>query len=238
MNLRIAICDDEKYTLENEYDIISSVLSEENIDNTINLFNSPEELLNSEMTYDIVFLDIEMGDLNGIKVAESIHDFNNECFIFFVTNHEAYLDDALNQHAFRFWIKPLERHKLIYGINSVIKEIEGTNQYITIKNNLKEVKVYVQSIIYVYAYNNKVYLVTTKGEIETTDTYKDVFEKLKKYNFFCESQRAHCINFKYVKNYNKDRVYCAYRDKIYEVYFSRRKYDDFNKSFLEWIGGK
>lgn len=238
MNLRIAICDDEQYTLNSEHDIISSVLQEENIDNTITLFNSPEKLLDSEMIYDIVFLDIEMGEFNGIKVAEAIRDFNKECFIFFVTNHEAYLDEAFNQHAFRFWIKPLERHKLIYGIESVLKELNETDNYIIVTNNLKEIKVYVQNIIYVYAHNNKVYIVTTKGEIEATDTYRDVHEKLKKYDYFCESQRAHFINFKYVKNYNKDRVFCAYRDKIYEVYFSRRKYDNFNKSFLEWIGGK
>ena len=238
MNLRIAICDDEQHTLNSEYEIISSVLEEEKIENTIDRFNSPEDLLNSEMMYNIVFLDIEMGDFNGIKVAEAIRELNKECFIFFVTNHEAYLDDAFNQHAFRFWTKPLERHKLIYGIESVMKELEENDNYIVVTNNLKSIKVYVQCIIYIYAYNNKVYIVTTKGEIEVSERYRDVHEQLKKYDYFCESQRAHFINFKYVKNYNKDRVFCGYKDTTYEVYFSRRKYDNFNKSFLEWIGGK
>lgn len=236
--MRIAICDDEQHTLNSEYEIISSVLEEMKIENTIDSFNSPEDLLNSEMMYNIVFLDIEMGELNGIKVAEAIRELNKECFIFFVTNHEAYLDDAFNQHAFRFWTKPLERHKLIYGIESVMKELEENDNYIVVTNNLQSIKVYVQSIIYIYAYNNKLYIVTTKGEIEVSERYRDVHEKLKKYDYFCESQRAHFINFKYVKNYNKDRVFCGYKDTTYEVYFSRRKYDNFNKSFLEWIGGK
>lgn len=238
MDLKIAICDDDLYDLNSEYEIISKVLKEENIDNTIDLYTSSDKLLTSNKHYNLVFLDIEMNGQNGIELAENIRKLDNKCFVFFVTNHEAYLDDAFNQHAFRFWLKPIQHHKLVYGIKSVIKELEESEQYIIVHNNTKDIKIYVQNIIYIYAYGNKVHIVTTKGEIETSNLYRDVYGKLKKYNFFCESQRAYCINFRYVKNYNKDRVYCGNKDKTYEVYISRRKYNNFNKSFLEWVGGK
>ena len=71
MNLRIAICDDEQHTLNSEYEIISSVLEEEKIENTIDRFNSPEDLLNSEMMYNIVFLDIEMGELHADELQRN-----------------------------------------------------------------------------------------------------------------------------------------------------------------------
>lgn len=238
MKLNIAICDDERSALKAEVDVIESVLDERHISYSLDLFLSPLDLIKSDRIYNIIFLDVEMDSLNGIEVAERLREENKNCLIFFVTNHEAYLDDAFNQHAFRFWTKPIDRRKLMYGMASAIREIETSEHRLTVTVGMNKIKMSTRNIIYIYAQNRRLHIITTKGEIITNDLFEDVRSQLKDSIYFCEPHRSYLVNLEYVRNYDKDKIYCLYKDKIYEVYLSRRKYDSFNKRFIEWIGEK
>lgn len=235
MTLRIALCDDESSALQDELTLIEDVLKEKGIDGEIVAYNNPLELLDANTVYNLIFLDIEMDGMSGIETAEKIRN-NKGSLIFFVTNYETYLDDAFNQHAFRFWTKPLDRRKLVYGINSAIKELSREKQFIEVTANSEKVPVFIENIIYMYAQNKRIHIITTKGEIVSYDTYGSVFEQLKKYEFFFESFRGFCVNFKYIRNYNKDKIYCSYNETDYEIYLSRRKREEFIKKFVKWIG--
>ena len=238
MTLKIAICDDDRNALLQEASIIKSVLEEKGIEHIIKVYLSPKELLKSGIMYNIVILDVEMDGLNGIQTAEIIREDNKNCLIFFVTNHEAYLDDALNQHAFRFWTKPLDRHKLMYGIESGIREIDNSEHRLTVTIGFDKVKMSTRNIIYMYAQDRRLHIVTTKGEIITNDTFETICNQLNDSIHFCEPHRSYMVNLEYVRNYDKDTIFCVYKDKEHKVYLSRRKYDYFNKRFVEWIGGK
>lgn len=124
MELKIAVCDDNMLALDSEADAVADVLRIKGIESIIEKFNDPELLISSDSLYDIVFLDIEMEQIDGIEAARALRERNNNCLIFFVTNHEGYLDKALNQHAFRFWKKPIDKDKLMYGIESAVREIK------------------------------------------------------------------------------------------------------------------
>lgn len=236
MTLYIALCDDDKYALKNELVLINEVLNEKQVEHSIDTFTSPKELLKSDTVYNIVFLDIEMDEMNGIKAAEHIKSANKGCLFFFVTNYEKYLDDAFNQHAFRFWTKPMDKRKLIYGIESALNEIYKEKQFIDITVNNEKSQVFINNIIYIFVQSKKMHIITTKGEIVANATYQSVFEQLKKYNFFFEPHRGYCVNFSYIRNYDKDKIYCSYKSAEYEVYLSRRKQEEFQRKFVEWIG--
>jgi len=106
MTLCIALCDDDKIALNNELRLIKDVLNEKKIKHSIDIFSSPQKLLQSDTVYDIIFLDIEMAEMDGISLAEKISITNKSCLFFFVTNYEAYFDNASNVRPFRFWTKP------------------------------------------------------------------------------------------------------------------------------------
>lgn len=238
MNLSIGICDDDKLVLDNEKKLVHDILNEKNINHTIKTFNSSNELLNDEGAYDILFMDIEMKDLNGLQAAAKIRRASSDCLIFFVTNHEIYLDDAFNQHAYRYWIKPLDRHKVTYGIESALKELEDTRSFITVTVSSEKVRIFAKNIIYVYAQDKRMHIITIKGTVTTYDTYKSIYEQLKVCEQFFESHRSYCVNFEYISDYEKDKIFCDYKNKRHEVYLSRRKQDEFRKKLVKWIGEK
>lgn len=236
MMLRIALCDDDSTALRDELRLIGSVLEEKGIDGEIDTYKNPIELLDSHTVYNLIFLDIEMDELSGIEAAEKIRKNNKSSLIFFVTNYEAYLDDAFNQRAFRFWTKPLNRRKLAYGIDSALREMSRENQFIEVTVNSQKVPVFIENIIYLYSLSKRVHIVTIKGEIVTYDSYASVSEQLKKYEFFFEPHRGYCVNFKYIQNYDKDKICCAYNGEDHEIYIARRKHEEFIRKFVKWIG--
>lgn len=63
MKLRIAICDDETDVLIQESCMIQKLLDEKNVSYEIDTYTLAEELLSSKALYDIIFLDVEMGNL-------------------------------------------------------------------------------------------------------------------------------------------------------------------------------
>ena len=179
-----------------------------------------------------------MAEMDGISLAEKISITNKSCLFFFVTNYEAYFDNASNVRPFRFWTKPIDRRRLVYGIDSAIQELYKNNQFINVRVNSENIQIFISNIIYIYVQNKKTHIITTKGEIIVSIPYQTVFEQVKDYTNFFEPFRGYCINFSYIKRYGKDKIYCGYRETEYEIYLSRRKQEDFQKNFAKWIGEK
>ena len=233
--MRIAICDDNPNDLEEERLAIIEVLKEKNIPYDIGEYINPRLLINTDREYDIIFLDVEMDGINGLKVAKAVRSKNKRCLIFFVTNYENYMDDALDEYAFRFWVKPLNKQRLKMGIKSAIKRIENYNRVIEINVNRKKVVIEIRKIIYICADNKKTRIVTTDGEMIVSEAFKIVKKMINSY-FFYESHMSFYVNLNYVKAYTHTAVTCEYNHKEYEIYMSRRKYAAFNKYFIDWMG--
>lgn len=237
MTLYIALCDDDIEDLKSEKELIESILP--SVSNTIkweiNTFMSSKELLNSNIIYDMIFLDVEMDGLNGIKTAEALHKKNPSSLIFFVTHHEDYMDEALDNHAFRFWTKPIDKTRLVSGIKSAIKKLNTYKRSIYVKVAKKTVKILLKDIIYIYHNNRLTHIVTTDETIETYDTFQSVTGQLTDECFF-ETHASCYVNLNYISDYNKTDIICKYEGKVYKPYISTRKYSAFNKRFREWIG--
>lgn len=233
MKLNIAICDDNEIILNDEYNMVKSVLDEEGIASSIHKFVTPSELLKSTKKYDIFILDVEMEGMTGIETAKKLKKSNANCHMFFVTNYASYMDEALNQHAFRFWTKPLDRAKLAYGLKCAIDEL---HKHITVTVNNEKISVPAENIIYIYMENKRLHVITRKGEFVTKDTISSICEQLKSIPYFAETSRGYYVNYNYIDSYTHEEIICVYQEKKYKVYISRRKYKDFNISFTKWLG--
>lgn len=92
---KIAICDDENLFTEELKELISGYMMEKGLTFEIDTYSSGEALIElgiEVVRYTIVFLDINMEKVDGIKTAEMIRKVSREVFIVFVT---AYVDYSL-----------------------------------------------------------------------------------------------------------------------------------------------
>ncbi len=61
---------------------------------------------------DLLFLDVEMPDLNGMETARRIREFNRELKIVFVTGYRDYVFDGYKVGALDYVMKPAETKRL------------------------------------------------------------------------------------------------------------------------------
>lgn len=105
--INIAICDDEELFIKKEKDIISKYVQAKGYEYQIDVYLSGKKFLESEKSnqYDIVFLDISMGEIDGIETAKCIRSFNNKVYLVFVTAFIIYSTEGYKVDASRYILK-------------------------------------------------------------------------------------------------------------------------------------
>lgn len=236
MELTVAICDDEIIALEEEYNMIHKAFEDRNITHTIKKFNNPLDLLNSDIKYEILFLDIEMSGMSGTKLAHKVLETNKDCLMFFITNYQMYLDNALDANAFRFLPKPLEKGRLERGIDSAITKIKNRNITIPVTNlkNKIVVEIPISSILYIENCTRHANIVLTKYEFTAKESFATLKNKIQsKVDYFIESSQSIFLNLSYVEDYDKSSVLLSYGGKECGLYMSRRKFKNFDAKMFE-----
>lgn len=109
--LKIAICDDD-VKMTGRLDTVLEEIAKRNfvkIDTEVFLDGGElEKAVEEKMYFDIIFLDIEMGDEDGITAARKIRETDRNVLIIYVTSHESYMQESFSVRPFRFVVKPIE----------------------------------------------------------------------------------------------------------------------------------
>ncbi|WP_144512746.1 response regulator [Bacillus sp. FJAT-22090] len=120
--LKAVLVDDELLALE----LLEAMLKEIGGIEIIGKFSNPLEGLEnlSALQPDILFLDIEMKEMNGIKLAEKIESLDAQMDIVFVTAYNEYALEAFNVDAVGYILKPIEKSRL----EKTVKRIQRHRQ--------------------------------------------------------------------------------------------------------------
>ena len=69
----------------------------------------------------VVFLDVDMPQRNGIECARAIQDMNPAAIIIFATAHEEYREEAFEVYAFDYLVKPFNLERLEQTLDRILK---------------------------------------------------------------------------------------------------------------------
>ena len=179
MRLKVAVCDDEKIIC-NE---IKKRLLEIRPEFEVLLFSSGDELIKSDKNFDLIFLDIEMPQLDGMETAQILRKNHKNEYIIFLTSHSELMAEAFKVKAFRFLEKPIELNTFREAVTMAEKEILSNEKLtISMKGQLKVI--YLKDIVYIEAFGDGTYIYTNEEVIESKNTLKYWNEKLGTVHFF------------------------------------------------------
>ena len=142
MNIRSIIIDDNPFNIE----VLSDLLQEKNVKTNLvgTAKNGKEGLeLISSVKPDLVFLDVEMPDMNGFEVLASLDEINFRTI--FVTAHSHYAIQAIRFNALDYLVKPVDPKELKLAIrryrsNDIAQhQIQNALQNMERKNALDQV---------------------------------------------------------------------------------------------------
>lgn len=230
--MRIAICDDCVQFRENIFKLISSNLKSPN--NIIFVqFSSAEEILKaykSGKRYDLIFLDVEMGMVNGIDAGIKIRQYDAKAIIIFVSSYPKYAIPAYDCEAFYFIVKPIDEQKFKKVLYKAIEKYKLLHQYYIIKNKGEVQKIAVKDILYVEIYRKHLIFHTTARNYETVGKISEALVELSPYGF-CQVHQGYLANMNRIKEFidydivmdNGEKVMISVRKKA-EVL---RRYADY-----------
>jgi len=202
--MRIAICDDEeKYRVELKLllERLSNAFEYE-----INTFSNGNWLLEEfgKEPYDLVFLDIEMPEIDGISLAKKLRLKSEKLFIVFLTGHVEYAIEGYEVNALRYLTKPVQIDKLRDVLNHVANRKKGKRQLI-IREDGEELLIDLVDIIYMEAQNQYVMIHTVNGDHLIRYNIGDFENELKGDGFF-RTHRGYLISLPRVKKLVKSDV--------------------------------
>lgn len=162
--MRIAICDDENTFLRDLEEKIYKIIPR--LDCNVEPFSCAEDLLSSTPKYDIIFLDIEMGGMDGMTAARIIRQTDSEVPLVFLTSHTEMAIEGYEVNAFRFLKKPVDNDKLRQTLND-IRLMKASRRGVLIKSEGDDVLLIPAEVLYIESDNNNVRIITTEGTIST-----------------------------------------------------------------------
>lgn len=229
--MRIAICDDQPEYRNLIIQHVQFYFKEHLIDLETYEFGSGEELLSSDKIYDIVFLDIEMNELNGIQTTKELNTRNRNTIIFIVTAYQKYLDEAMDLNVFRYIDKPIQAKRLYNGLDKAIDLIN--NKEITFKTrNDGIVTIHKNDIIYVEVKRKIVYVNTIEKQYIAREKM-DFFKENLTASYFAIPHISYVINFNFVKKFQRDKVQLK-NNQIVSI--APKKQTDIKKKFIQFMG--
>lgn len=232
--MKIGICDDIFEYRSSIKSYVEYYFKMKNTNYDIYIYSNGNELLNSNVLFDILFLDIELEDTNGINIAKQILEYNPNTMIIIVTNYRKYLDAAMDINALRFIDKPITQERIISVLDKAISEIN--NSIITVRSKTNEIKKIKKSDIIFVEVVRKTTTFYTKNEniecCEPISKYRYLLNSL----YFSIPHNSYIVNLNFVLSYKRDKLQMDYGEPPYTISIATRKQHEFKQKFMSFIG--
>ncbi len=230
MKYRIAICDDEQNQIEYITSIVASWSAHEGHGCEIRTFASAEAFLfeyEEDKAYDILLLDVEMKNMNGIELAKRIRKDNNRAEIIFITSHFEFVGEGYEVDALHYLIKPISVEKFTQVLTKAAEKLSVEPPPVVISCEGETVKLYESDILYVESFLHYIVIHTKDNEYKIKENIS-VFEN-KVSNVFYRIHRSYLVSLKYITRISRTSVNIGNT----ELPLSRGKYDNINRAFIE-----
>lgn len=218
--MRALIIDDEELARRRIKNLLEEVPSIELLGECSN-GKTAIKIINQEKP-DLIFLDINMKDMNGFEVLQKV-EIHPKPIVIFVTAYDTYAIRAFDVEAFDFLLKPFKDQRFYKTINRVLKtsKTEAENLFekrfqelfqlysgetgrqksatkIPVKQGNKTVLIDTRNILYIIASGYYAEIYTTSGKYVLRESLSNLEEQLDRTIFF-RIHRSTIVNIEAVK---------------------------------------
>lgn len=213
----IAICDDSVEYGEIVTEFVQRAALGISINCNLFTFNSGKDLVQAceRNNLDIIFLDMEMPEQNGIETGLLIREISSETVIFYITSHKEYAYESYKVKARDYLLKPVT----VSALEKVLLEyIEDKNKEKKEEVMLLDVKD-INGVLHRIPLNEITHIIRKKedrklhiyrlgkGEIILVQTLDSIEKKLMYSNIFARAGKSCLVNLDNVRTINKNVIH-------------------------------
>ncbi len=230
--IRIAICDDEKHMSDHIRSFVSDFFRKKNREISLRMFSSGEELLSYNGQIDILFLDIQMKDMDGMETARKLRANQFRGFLVFITVLKEMVFQSFEVQAYDYLVKPVDKNQFEKTMERLYASMQNASEDSLLVQKGYEGRIIAKDqIIFCEIIDRKIYLNLTSGEV--VDYYERIENlETKLDNRFYRCHRSYLINLKHLKGYKNGT---AYMDNGKEIPVSRLRSREFSDVVLQYM---
>ncbi len=213
--IHIAICDDEKDFVASLSGLLKQYAAETGEEIKITPYYDGMELIERyDTTIDLIFLDIQMRLLNGLRAAEHIRRMDEGVGIIFLTTLTQYGLEGYKYQAANYIIKPMKYVRLKAEMDQWLKKRRPEEDpAIPVSNDTGKYKVFLRSLKYVETFNRSLLLHTESEDIICHKSMKEM-EQILQDKGFVRCHTSYIVNLSYIKGVKKLEIELVTGEKI------------------------
>lgn len=210
--LKIAICDDEILFAEKLRKIIGLYCMEKQYSCEVDIYQSGREFIGDKtriMEYQIIFLDINMKDLDGLETARELRKVCRHTFLIFVTAYIDYTIEGYKVEAIRYLLKSnSEFEQSVYeSLDAVFQKIEYTPVVKSFCFREGNINIAMEKVVFVESDLHKLYFYILDGEIITYSMYDTLNNISKEFDEnFIRIHQSYLVNLRFIKKIDGSTV--------------------------------
>ena len=187
----------------------------------IDTFDSGTTFIDSgaNVPYDILFLDVSMAKMDGIKLAKRIREYDNNVYIVFVTAFIDYSLEGYKVDAIRYILKDSESlEKSMYECLNTITDRMSSNDILYVESNLHKLTFHLRR--------------QSEKNYTMYERLDQIEIKFQNYHF-CRSHKSYLVNLKYVQSIERYEITLVNGEK---VCVSQPRYKEVREKFICYQG--
>ena len=215
--IKCIIVDDEPLARDVIESFVAKVPYLELVASCANAFEASDALQKNSV--DLMFLDIQMPDITGLKFLETLE---NPPLVIFTTAYSEHALEGFEKNAIDYLLKPIAPERFLKAVSKA-KELfdlknsqpaETERDFMFIKAEYQTVKVKFEDILYIEGLKDYVKIYTKNAMLMTHLNIKGILEKLPQ-NQFIRIHKSYVVSIPNVEKI--DRIRIVYGDKYVPI---------------------
>ncbi len=230
--ISIAICDDEAYMSDEIRKMASAFFRKKNIEAAIVQFACGEDLLKYGKPVDVLFLDIQMKGMDGMKTAKMLRERGFKGVLIFITVLKEMVFSSFEVQAFDYLVKPVGQRQFDQTMERFLLSMQHAGEAnLLVKKGYESHIISLDDIVYCEIIDRKVYLHLASAEV--VDYYERIehLENRLDDRFF-RCHRSFLINLQYLKSYQNQT---AFMENGAQIPVSRLRGKEFSDVILRYM---
>ena len=198
-NIRIGVVEDDPASCQLVLDYLNRYQQENGEQFTVSVFDDGARIVEKYTpVYDILLLDIEMSEMDGMAAARRIRERDDKVVIVFITAAPQYAISGYEVRALSYLLKPLPWFAFSQELKKSIDMVRRNgDDSMLIETGNGQMRLNLADILYLESIRHTIVIHTLDGKYSINGTLKDMEAKLADYHFF-RSNSCYLVNLKHV----------------------------------------
>lgn len=201
-SIRVCVCDDDDRTNMTYAGCIKGCFQQFGVNCNVDVYGSTAELRKRlpEITYDILFLDIDMPKEDGVTFAKQLRKEKSGVTIIFVSAHEDRMYETFQVQPFGF----VRKSKLVEDLTETVKQYMDANselfaEMVIFPTRTGAFQVNAKQIVFVESFQHSQFVYVNGQDKFEIRSRMELVEKTLADKGFIRIHKGYIVNYRYIK---------------------------------------